>query len=109
MTDLTQDLLFSLSSSLPVLGALLRTLRALCRNEGSVGGAGSCGKYLLWLERRRTQIYRIAKATDRNTISICHTCPVCGACPVSFEERLSFCPVKRQAVRYIFQKKRRSL
>lgn len=108
MTDLTQDLLFSLSSSLPVLGEPC----TLC--EKAVGGepcddAGSCGKYLLWLERRRTQIYRIAKATDRNTISICHTCPVCGACPVSFEERLSFCPVKRQAERYIFQKKRRSL
>ncbi|MDD7202667.1 MAG: hypothetical protein SPF89_00775 [Sphaerochaetaceae bacterium] len=106
--DFTQDLLFSLSSSLPVSGEPC----SLCKK--AIGGepcdnAGSCGKYLLWLDRRRTQIHRIAKATDRNTISICHTCPVCGVCPVSFEESLSFCPVKRQAVAYMVQKKRRPL
>lgn len=99
--DLTQDALFSLSSSIPLSGEPC----ALC--DKAIGkepcdDAGYCKKYLLWLEKRRGQMKRITKATARHGATICHNCPVYGACPVSFEESLSLCPVKLQALRRIF-------
>ncbi len=102
MKEMTQDFLFSQSCHVRLSGDPCLSCQKAEQGE-PCDTVMDCEKHRLFLRWRKEQAKRITRANDRNMLSICHSCPVSSACPVSFEEPFSFCPVKRGAINYLIQ------
>lgn len=102
MVRISQDVLFTMASSVRI------PVEPCSQCSSSPDGnpcdeAASCSMYVPFVKGRKAQMKRIGRASKRIGSSICQTCPVGGVCPVSFEERITLCPVKQRVARILLE------
>lgn len=73
------------------------------RNGAACDDAMDCKTFRSFLVRQRKTKRRLEQASARNPSGLCAMCPVSFACPVSFEEAVTFCPVRTASIRRLNQ------
>lgn len=96
-SDIRSDLLFAAASGIVGLeNPCLCCVRALLSDEGC-GREADCARLRAYLSYRRSQKKRLEAKASCSDGGACHTCLLSFSCPFSFEEDISFCPVKTRA------------